>query len=514
MAFARFTTQRILLLTVLVGVAALAGDGPASAAGPGVIERLGNGGEGGVAISADGRFVALTISGFSEPILLVDRENGSAQTIALGAFWGAIDISADGRYVVFATGEQLVPEDTCCSDIYVYDREQDSYERVSVASNGSQGDGDSDGWYDAISISADGRFVAFSSRAGNLAPGESGIGLFVRDRLLGTTVRLSAFYAESVDMSADGRFVAVDGVSVYDRDTDEDGIYDEPDAVETLVLGSGFWPTISDDGRFVAYYGQDGVTLHDRQTDAAVTVPQGRYPSAALDLSGDGRYLAFATEDALAPEDTNSFFDVYLYDRLTGTSELLSVAKDGSSGNNGSAWGYVGESLAMVALTPDGHFAAFPSLATNFVPGEGPGVFVAGTSVLGEVDTDGDGCTDAQELGPDAALGGRRNLESFWDFFDVWTGAPPARDRNISVADIGGVVARYGALREPPPTEGEALAEALTPPPPAPAYHAAFDRGGVIEGQNAWNLLPPDGRVTISDVGAVVRQFGHTCAPS
>jgi len=88
------------------------------------------------------------------------------------------------------------------------------------------------------------------------------------------------------------------------------------------------------------------------------------------------------------PEDTNDFPDVYLYDRLTATSELLSVTMDGSAGNGWSAYGFPKESLGMIALTPDGRYAAFHSGATNFLPGEGAGVFLAGTSVVGIVDTD------------------------------------------------------------------------------------------------------------------------------
>ena len=513
MKFPRFIgSHRVVALAALLlaGAILLPGDNAVSAAGPGVIERLGNGGEGGVAISADGRFVVITAQGIGNAVL-VDRKAGSTQILPTPLF-GAIDISDDGRFVVFATGEQLVPEDTCCADIYVYDREQDSYERVSVANDGSQADGDSDGWYDALSISGDGRFVAFSSQAANLAPGGSGSGLFVRDRLLGATGRVSDFYSGAVDISGDGRFVTFTAisVSVHDRDTDEDGIYDEPDAVETFLLGPGGWPTISDDGRFVAYYGNDGVVLHDRQSDttAAVSVV---WFGPAMELSGDGRYLAFATHLPLVPEDTNDFSDAYLYDRLTATSELLSVAMDGSPGNGGSAFGFPKESLGMIALTPDGRFAAFHSGATNFLPGEGAGVFLAGTSVLGLVDTDGDGCTDAQELGPLAALGGQRDPESFWDLFDVPVGEPAERDRRVNILDIGAIVTRFGAASETPPTKEEALAEALSPPPPAPAYHAASDRGGPIPGQELWNLLPPDGSINIIDVAAAVVQFGHTC---
>ena len=44
------------------------------------------------------------------------------------------------------------------------------------------------------------------------------------------------------------------------------------------------------------------------------------------------------------------------------------------------------------------------------------------------------------------------------------------------------------------------------------SYHAAFDRGSPIVGQSLWNLLPPTGAIDGFDIGAVVVQFGHTCA--
>ena len=126
-------------------------------------------------------------------------------------------------------------------------------------------------------------------------------------------------------------------------------------------------------------------------------------------------------------------------------------------------------------------------------------------------DSDRDGCMDAQELGPDQTVGGQRNPKYHWDFFDVWTGLPAGRDGAVSVSDIGAVVARFGATREPVPTKESALAEALTLPPLAPAYHTAFDRGGPLPGQNLWNLQPPDGSINIVDIAAVVAQFGHSC---
>ena len=127
-------------------------------------------------------------------------------------------------------------------------------------------------------------------------------------------------------------------------------------------------------------------------------------------------------------------------------------------------------------------------------------------------DTDQDGCIDGKEIGRDAMLGGGRDPNYFWDFMDVWTGAPPVRDQTVSIGDIGAVVARFGAFQSPPPSKSEALAEATTSPPPAPAYHASFDRGGADPMANPWNLFPPDGSVTVSDIGAAVTQFGHSCS--
>ena len=127
-----------------------------------------------------------------------------------------------------------------------------------------------------------------------------------------------------------------------------------------------------------------------------------------------------------------------------------------------------------------------------------------------DLDDDNDGCTDEQEMGPSAASGGARNPKYFWDFFDVPTGSPPARDRAVTIGDIGAVVARFGTFRDPVPSEGEALIEALTAPLPT-GYHTAFDRSPPEQGADVWDAGPPDGMITIGDIGAAVAQFGHTC---
>ncbi len=119
------------------------------------------------------------------------------------------------------------------------------------------------------------------------------------------------------------------------------------------------------------------------------------------------------------------------------------------------------------------------------------------------VDTDGDGCTDAQELGSDPGLGGLRDPANFWDFFDT-PDAANVRDKAINLVDIFRVANRFGAT-------GDSGIDPLSAPLAAPAYHPAFDRGDQI-GDNLWNLGPADGAVALTDVFAIATQFGHTCA--
>ncbi|MCH7811670.1 MAG: PQQ-dependent sugar dehydrogenase [Chloroflexi bacterium] len=113
-------------------------------------------------------------------------------------------------------------------------------------------------------------------------------------------------------------------------------------------------------------------------------------------------------------------------------------------------------------------------------------------------DSDRDGCLDRQELGDDESLGGRRDPESFWDFFD------PNLDGSVSILDFFELLQRFGAV-------GDAAIDPLSAPPPPPAYHPRFDRGPSV-GPNVWNLGPPDGAIATGDFFGLLAQFGHTCA--
>lgn len=124
----------------------------------------------------------------------------------------------------------------------------------------------------------------------------------------------------------------------------------------------------------------------------------------------------------------------------------------------------------------------------------------------GNMDLDRDGCRDERELQTGSGsedTGGRRNPKLFWDFFDVPTGSPLARDRVVSVGDVSAVQARFGSSGDP---NGDPLS---TPPPTG--YHTAYDRTGPSQGQDPWDTNAPNGSITIQDISLVNTQSGDTC---
>jgi Tol biopolymer transport system component len=263
-----------------------------------------------------------------------------------GNEWSADpSISADGRYVVFGSAaSNLVPGDSNGhNDVFVHDRQTGQTTRVSVASDGSQGNGESYGH----AVSADGRYVAFTSYATNLVPGDTNGSwdTFIHDRLTSQTTRVS---------------VASDGTQGNS--------------------GSIWSPTISADGRYVAFAsyatnlvpgdtnGQRDVFIHDRQTGETTRVSvssngtQGNSASWTPTISADGRYVAFESYATnLVPGDTNYKFDIFVHDRQTGQTTRVSVASDGAQGN-GSSWNS--------AISADGRYVAFGSASSNLVVGD------------------------------------------------------------------------------------------------------------------------------------------------
>src|SRR5437867_2780916 len=195
-----------------------------------------NGASSGVALSADGRFVAFTsaapdlVAGDTNgatDVFVHDRQTGVTERVSVdsagnqvnGSSFGGV-LSADGRFVAFTSvAPDLVTGDTNgAADVFVHDRQSGTTERVSVDSAGTQANGASFG----RALSADGRFVAFTSAAPDLVTGDTNgaMDVFVHDRQTGTTERVSVDSAGNQGngtsiggaLSADGRFVAVTAI--------------------------------------------------------------------------------------------------------------------------------------------------------------------------------------------------------------------------------------------------------------------------------------------------------------
>ena len=377
-------------------------------------------------------------------------------------------VSADGRYVAFyTTASNLVPGDTNGTfDVFVRDRLTGTVDRVSIASDGTQGNGDSV-W---PAISADGRYVAFHSHASNLVPGDTNQtwDVFVHDRVTGATERVSVAsggvevfgISLSPAISADGRYVAFhSGAPNLVPDDPIEGSYDVlvhdrvTGTTERISVGIGgvppdadsYHPAISSDGRYVAFYsfasnlvaGADAngantsdVYVRDRMTGTTERVSvasdgtQGNKESLWPSISADGRYVVFYSNASnLVPWDTNGSYDVFLRDRVTGTTERTSVASDGAEGNKSSSW---------PAISADGRYVAFQSVATNLVPGDSNAkddVFVRDRET---------GTTDRVSIGADGTPG---NFYSDYPFMNAdgryvafWSGAS-----NLIPADTNGV---------------------------------------------------------------------------
>jgi hypothetical protein len=236
-----------------------------------------------------------------------------------------------------------VPDDTNgFYDVFVHDRQTGTTERVSVSSEGEEGDEES-GFF-GNPISRDGRIVAFRSFATNLVPNDTNgqKDIFVHDRETGETTRVS--------VSSSGR-QGNSGSHLPDLSPDERGRY--------VLFFSVATNLVNDDRNFEP----DGF-VHDRDLGITYRVTarddgvEGNGIGGRPTISADGRYVAFASSASnLVEGDTNGWRDVFLKDLQTGNIALISTGNNGERGNANSDTPF---------MTPDGRFISFESEASNF----------------------------------------------------------------------------------------------------------------------------------------------------
>jgi hypothetical protein len=197
-------------------------------------------------------------------------------------------ISADGSYVAFVSeATNLVADDTNgCADVFVNERLTGMTTRVSVASDGTQANEAS--W--SLSMSADGRYVAFSPNATNLVTGDTNQAgdVFVRDRHTDTTSRVSIAsdgsqsawqrYSTMPSMSADGRYVAFESEASNLVPKDTNGREDvfvavSPVWVSCSITCSPTSPVRGEPALFQADCTQSGATAYEWAFGSADLAP-------------------------------------------------------------------------------------------------------------------------------------------------------------------------------------------------------------------------------------------------
>ncbi|KOG87642.1 hypothetical protein ADK38_24285, partial [Streptomyces varsoviensis] len=290
-----------------------------------------------------------------------------------------------GRYAVFSSdAADLVPGDTNGQqDLFVKDLRTGATERVSVASDGTQGDS----WSAEPAISADGQYVAFTSAATNLVPGDDNgtADVFVRDRRTGQTERITddgtgtstgtgagpgnatARGSRTPAISADGTGAGAGAGTGGRTGSGARGFRSPAISDDGAGAGTGVGPgnatapgsrapTISDDGtgtdtgpgigagvgtRSAAPGGSQAPAISAHGTDmgkgtgvGAGTAPGPGRPasggSRAPAISADGAVVAFVSDRSdLVPGDTNEVQDVFAYDRRTRATRRVSVADGG-----------------------------------------------------------------------------------------------------------------------------------------------------------------------------------------
>lgn len=308
---------------------------------------------------------------------LISRARGGAAANGSSGFHG---LSANGRYVAFssratnlvqgvddkpcATRDPLYSDNTPCSQIYVRDLRTDRIEIISVTREGEDGNGMSSHPF----VSASGRFVAFESAASNLSDEDHPVfsDVFVHDRRTNRTEWIAGTqdccFAHP-SLSDDGRYVAFassEGLVPADMNGAHDVyVFDRKKDRFELV-------SVSPDGRPSEYSDPrsrklapclGSISFHPLMPSPGLALPD-HNPY----ISGNGRWVVFRSDATnLVPDDDNGEWDAFLRDRIKRRTERVSVSSRGEEGNGST---YL-NAMANPQVSADGRYVVFSSCASN-----------------------------------------------------------------------------------------------------------------------------------------------------
>lgn len=340
-----YVRDRVLGTTELISIGT---DGAASGA---VVNDISADGRYVVFTSSANDLVANDYNGMSD-VFIRDRVAGTTEVVSVAsdgtlAQQRSLDasVSKDGRYVAFTSFAPLADQDSSSAnqDVYVRDRVAGSTTLVSITLQG----GESGGKYP--SISDNGQFVSFTAKSKQLVKGDKNKvhDIFVRDLAKGKSERISVS-SKGVEASKRsfgsqiagwGRYVVFttaagnlvkgdsDGkidVFVHDRRKDKTQLV-SVDSAERPSKGPAFSPSISSDGRYVTFHAAadlraggkttDSLYLRDRNAGTTRSI-NNRIGVAGSRISGNGAVVVFdAIRGTVVPGDTNNLRDVFAYAR-------------------------------------------------------------------------------------------------------------------------------------------------------------------------------------------------------
>jgi hypothetical protein len=285
----------------------------------------------------------------------------------------------------------------------------------------------------------------------------------------------------------------------------------------TLVVNVAVTPPPPANDTFAAAIAVNNLPFADTQFTAQTTLQSGEKKPSCWDIDHTVWYAFTPATSGMYQIDTldsdyNTVLTVYTGSTLNGLSELVC---------NDDADDVTVQSKILVSLTAGTTYriqAAGLSFAQWGVHVSDYGRLVVQVTSP-TADSDGDGCTDVEELGDTAGLGGDRDPSSPWDFFDVPApaGTEPAadgrptltagsvRNRAVSLQDVSVVLAYVGRLSSSPfyiqDNNGDGLADGQQ-----------LDRTPSTDPSKPWRSGAPNGAIALQDVSIVLAQVGHSCA--
>ena len=298
-------------------------------------------------ISADGRFVA-----FSDDanVFVYGLKGGATRLVSQDpagkparGFSASPSTSGDGRYIAFSSDakKMTTPRPTARRNGFLRDMKTGKVEQVNVSSAGKPGNGDCH----HPSISANGRYVAFESKATNLVKGARGWNVFVRDlkkhktklASLSSAGKKANAASHNPSISGDGRYVAFESKAT------------------NLVKG--------DTNKSYDIFRRDLVKHKTVRVSVSSSGKQANGDSRHASISNHGGFIAFYSRATnLVKGDTNHKVDVFFRNERSGKTVRVSLSSSGKQANGGSH--------NPPSISADGRFVAFASQASNLVPGD------------------------------------------------------------------------------------------------------------------------------------------------